>query len=101
MEKIQWIIFEFLFKGGAFEIRIDWKCDYDFNEECFPTYTFNRLDTDSNKSKAALGFNFRYANKIYQKGEEARVLYKAFGIILYLNVYGTAGKFSIYPLFTK
>lgn len=40
----------------------------------------------------------RFANKYAYEGKEQRVLYKAYGIRIIINVSGTAGKFAIIPL---
>lgn len=42
--------------------------------------------------------NSRFANKFNYDGKEQRVLYKAYGIRIIINVSGTAGKFAIIPL---
>lgn len=90
-----------LLNGGAIEVKIDWNCNYDFLDNCSPVYSFNRLDIDSTKSQTALGFNFRFANKYFSNKTEYRILYKAYGIKIYFNVYGIAGQFSIVPLLQK
>jgi P2X purinoceptor 4 len=42
--------------------------------------------------------HFRFANKFRIGDVEYRVLYKAFGIRIIINVSGIAGKFNIVPL---
>ena len=78
-------------------IEIIWDCDLDFNDsDCFPVYSFRRFDTK--ETITASGFNFRFANKYFDKNEEYRVLYKAYGLRFIINVSGTAGRFSVVPL---
>ncbi|XP_060610932.2 P2X purinoceptor 3 [Anolis sagrei] len=85
--------------GGIIGIKIGWVCDLDHSEEhCIPRYSFNRLDSVSEKSKVSRGYNFRYA-KYYKRenGTEFRTLMKAYGIRFDVLVYGNAGKFNIIP----
>jgi hypothetical protein len=47
-------------KGGLIEIQQKWKCNFDFSEEekqCFPTFTFNLLQSGSDKLSP--GINYR------------------------------------------
>ncbi|XP_053139808.1 P2X purinoceptor 3 isoform X1 [Hemicordylus capensis] len=85
--------------GGIIGIKIGWVCDLDHSwERCIPSYSFNRLDTVSEKSSASTGYNFRYAKYYKQEnGTEYRTLMKAFGIRFDVLVYGSAGKFNIIP----
>ncbi|KAH0621143.1 hypothetical protein JD844_022185 [Phrynosoma platyrhinos] len=47
-------------KGGIIGIKIGWVCDLDHSEEhCIPRYSFNRLDSVSERSKVSRGYNFR------------------------------------------
>ena len=39
------------------EIQINWDCDYDFYDSCFPEYQFVRFDSKSTETSS--GFNFR------------------------------------------
>uniref|UniRef100_A0A8D2LGD8 P2X purinoceptor n=1 Tax=Varanus komodoensis TaxID=61221 RepID=A0A8D2LGD8_VARKO len=85
--------------GGIIGIKIGWVCDLDHSwEHCIPRYSFNRLDSVSEKSKVSRGYNFRYA-KYYKQanGTEFRTLIKAYGIRFDVLVYGNAGKFNIIP----
>ena len=43
-------------------------------------------------------FNVRFANKYIDNNKEYRVLYKAYGIRIVINVSGQAGKFSLLRL---
>ena len=85
-----------LIKGGVILIDINWDCDLDFNDSCFPEYQFRRFDTK--ETNTASGFNFRFANKYYEGGVEYRVLYKAYGLRFLINVSGKAGKLDVVPL---
>ncbi|XP_052006094.1 P2X purinoceptor 3a [Xyrauchen texanus] len=92
LSKIAW-------DGGEIGINIVWKCDFDYSVEmCNPKYTFTRLDTVFEKSKASKGYNFRFA-KYYQSpdGTEYRTLHKAYAIRFEIIVSGNAGKFSAVP----
>uniref|UniRef100_A0A8D2LIL6 P2X purinoceptor n=1 Tax=Varanus komodoensis TaxID=61221 RepID=A0A8D2LIL6_VARKO len=76
--------------GGIIGIKIGWVCDLDHSwEHCIPRYSFNRLDSVSEKSKVSRGYNFRYA-KYYKQanGTEFRTLIKAYGIRFDVLVYG-------------
>uniref|UniRef100_A0A3Q0RYE3 P2X purinoceptor n=1 Tax=Amphilophus citrinellus TaxID=61819 RepID=A0A3Q0RYE3_AMPCI len=86
-------------KGGILGILIDWSCDLDWwAGNCFPKYSFRRLDNKHPVNNVAPGYNFRFA-KYYKTadGEETRTLIKAYGIRFDVIVFGTAGKFSIVP----
>jgi P2X purinoceptor 4 len=79
------------------QIEIIWNCNYDFFAKCLPKYTFRRFDSPFFATKAASGFNFRFADKFIMEGKERRVLYKAYGLRFIITVTGTAGRFSIVP----
>ena len=51
-----------------------------------------------NSSSLINKFYFRFANKFKYNNVDYRVLYKAFGIRIIINVSGIAGKFNIIPL---
>uniref|UniRef100_A0A8D0ASM0 P2X purinoceptor n=1 Tax=Salvator merianae TaxID=96440 RepID=A0A8D0ASM0_SALMN len=85
--------------GGIIGIKIGWVCDLDYSWDlCVPSYSFNRLDSVSEKNKVSPGYNFRYAKYYKQEnGTEFRTLMKAYGIRFDVLVYGNAGKFNIIP----
>jgi P2X purinoceptor 3 len=97
-------------KGASLEIKIEWQCNYDLllifhilgsPDDCLPLYSFSRLDVSSEERKAAIGYNFRFANHYYTINKDlyARTLYKAYGIRFIINVVGQAGRFSIVQFF--
>ncbi|KAG8201730.1 hypothetical protein JTE90_012791 [Oedothorax gibbosus] len=80
-------------KGATIAIIINWECNFDFKaSNCYPTYSFRRLDENSQISP---GLNFRYA---HYYGDSERTLYKAYGLKFIVNAQGRGGKFSIVPL---
>ena len=108
-------------KGAVIEIKIIWDCNYDLlQDNCKPTYTFERFDFSSKESKTVSGFNFRYlknlhtnlvtsfylfsisflsyADRIYVNNTVKRTLYKVYGIRFVINIMGRAGKFNLVQL---
>uniref|UniRef100_A0A8C7XW42 P2X purinoceptor n=1 Tax=Oryzias sinensis TaxID=183150 RepID=A0A8C7XW42_9TELE len=86
-------------KGGVIGIKISWMCDLDKSDEhCKPSYSFNRLDTMSQKNEVSPGYNFRFA-KYYkmENGTDYRTLIKAYAIRFDVIVNGNAGKFNMIP----
>ena len=65
---------------------------------CLPKYIFRRFDLPFAETSTASGFNFRFAHKYKNNQTEYRVLYKAFGLRVIINVSGTGGRFNIVPL---
>ena len=67
----------------------------DYEHLCGPSFDalFSRLDDPH--SKIAPGLNYRRAEYY---GDNARTLYKTYGIHLIVNVHGEARKFSLIPL---
>ena len=67
----------------------------DYEHLCGPLFDalFSRLDDPH--SKIAPGLNYRRAEYY---GDNARTLYKTYGIHLIVNVHGEARKFSLIPL---
>ncbi|XP_072343218.1 P2X purinoceptor 2 isoform X1 [Scyliorhinus torazame] len=84
--------------GGILGVIISWNCDLDkAASECKPHYSFRRLDSKSQGSKASFGYNFRHAKYYVENGTEYRTLIKVFGIRIDIIVHGEAGKFNIVP----
>ncbi len=79
-------------KGGVVQIEIDWNCDYDKKDSCFPKYSFIRYDIPFSAVSAASGFNFRFANKFEINSTMYRTLVKAYGLRFIISVNGKAGK---------
>jgi P2X purinoceptor 4 len=61
---------------------------------CRPDYRFRRLDNPH--AKIAPGWNFRHSDYY---GNNARTLYKSYGILFVVDVQGSAGKFNFIPFF--
>lgn len=93
--------YQMLFKGSVIEININWDCNLDFRSICYPKYSFKRFDLKFKEASASSGFNFRYSNKFRVNGTDHRIMYKAYGLRFYINVFGKAGKFDIIPLMIK
>uniref|UniRef100_A0A672ZH27 Purinergic receptor P2X, ligand-gated ion channel, 3b n=1 Tax=Sphaeramia orbicularis TaxID=375764 RepID=A0A672ZH27_9TELE len=98
-------------KVGVIGIKIGWMCDLDkSDDECNPSYSFNRLDAMSQKNAISPGYNFRFA-KYYkmENGTDYRTLVKAYAIRFDVLVNGNlivrknspCGIFCIYLLWLK
>jgi hypothetical protein len=88
--------YQMLIKGGVIVIDILWNCDLDWDDACFPTYQFHRFDTK--KTSTASGFNFRFAYKFIDNGVEHRLMCKAYGLRIFVNVMAKASRFSLWPI---
>ncbi|XP_065830397.1 P2X purinoceptor 4-like [Oscarella lobularis] len=85
-------------KGGIMGIFITWNCNLDYStSHCEPKYKFKRLDNA--KAAIAPGYSFRYPIYYFVNGVKYRQLVKAYGIRFQILVSGTAGRFSVVPLF--
>ncbi|KAM9384071.1 P2X purinoceptor 1 isoform 3-T3 [Pholidichthys leucotaenia] len=103
--KLSGFSFETIAKvGGAIGIVVDWTCNFDVDvKRCKPKYNFHGLygnPAETDKARASVGYNFRYA-KHYMDGEiKKRTLLKVFGIRLDIIVQSLARKFDIIPTLT-
>ncbi|XP_076024231.1 P2X purinoceptor 1 isoform X2 [Genypterus blacodes] len=90
--------------GGAIGILIDWTCNLDVSvKHCKPVYTFHGLygnPDETEKVKASVGYNFRYAKHYMEDKVEKRTLLKVFGIRLDIIVQTLARRFDIIPTLT-
>ncbi|XP_058482497.1 P2X purinoceptor 1 isoform X1 [Solea solea] len=90
--------------GGAIGIEIDWTCNLDVNvKHCKPQYNFHGLygnPDETDKARASVGYNFRYAKHYLENKTEKRTLLKVFGIRLDIIVQSLARKFDIIPTLT-
>ncbi|XP_068455842.1 P2X purinoceptor 1 isoform X2 [Clinocottus analis] len=90
--------------GGAIGIVVDWTCNLDVNvKHCKPQYNFHGLygnPTETDKARASVGYNFRYAKHYLENGTDTRTLLKVFGIRLDIIVNSLARKFDIIPTLT-
>ncbi|KAG7516464.1 P2X purinoceptor 1 isoform X1 [Solea senegalensis] len=90
--------------GGAIGIEIDWTCNLDVNvKHCKPKYNFHGLygnPDETDKARASVGYNFRYAKHYLEDKIEKRTLLKVFGIRLDIIVQSLARKFDIIPTLT-
>lgn len=76
--------------GSNLRLSIIWECEYGiFEKVCVPRYEFERFDK---------GFNYRDKDMFHQNGVLTRHLWKLFGLRIRIDVRGTAGKFSAFPL---
>uniref|UniRef100_A0A665U842 P2X purinoceptor n=1 Tax=Echeneis naucrates TaxID=173247 RepID=A0A665U842_ECHNA len=90
--------------GGAIGIVVDWTCNFDLHlKHCKPKYTFHGLygnPAETDKAKASVGYNFRYARHYMENSVQKRTLYKVFGIRVDIIVQSLARKFDIIPTLT-
>ncbi|CAF1305715.1 unnamed protein product [Adineta steineri] len=82
--------------GGVIHIHIDWRCNLDRSlDQCLPSYSFIRLDTQSYEEGPLPGYNFRYASHWKHENRSFRTLTKAFGLRFIVSVTGHASHFSL------
>lgn len=90
--------------GGAIGIVVDWTCNFDFDvRHCKPKYNFHGLygnPTETDKARASVGYNFRYARHYFEDRVQKRTLLKVFGIRIDIIVQSLARKFDIIPTLT-
>ncbi|XP_051903891.1 P2X purinoceptor 1 isoform X2 [Hippocampus zosterae] len=90
--------------GGAIGIVVDWTCNFDVDVKyCKPTYNFHGLygnPEETDKARASVGYNFRYAKHYMEGKEQKRTLLKVFGIRIDIIVQSLARKFDIIPTLT-
>ncbi|CAF98518.1 unnamed protein product, partial [Tetraodon nigroviridis] len=91
-------------QGGAIGIVIDWTCNLDYDvKHCKPKYNFHGLygnPSETDKTRASVGYNFRYAKHYLENNVEKRTLLKVFGIRIDIIVHSLARKFDIIPTLT-
>ncbi|XP_062261483.1 P2X purinoceptor 1 isoform X2 [Platichthys flesus] len=87
--------------GGAIGIVVDWTCNFDVAvKHCIPKYNFHGLygnPEETDKTKASVGYNFRYARHYFEDKVQKRTLLKVFGIRLDIIVQSLARKFDVIP----
>lgn len=103
--KLSGFSFETIAKvGGAIGIVVDWTCNFDFDvRHCKPKYNFHGLygnPTETDKARASVGYNFRYARHYFQDRVQKRTLLKVFGIRIDIIVQSLARRFDIIPTLT-
>nr|XP_019941491.1 PREDICTED: P2X purinoceptor 1 isoform X1 [Paralichthys olivaceus] len=90
--------------GGAIGIVVDWTCNFDVAvKHCKPKYHFHGLygnPAETDKARASVGYNFRYAKHYFEDKLQKRTLLKVFGIRLDIIVQSLARKFDIIPTLT-
>ncbi|TNN64758.1 P2X purinoceptor 1 [Liparis tanakae] len=90
--------------GGAIGIVVDWTCNLDVDvTHCKPKYNFHGLygnPAETDKTRASVGYNFRYAKHFLENSVQKRTLLKVFGIRLDIIVQSLARKFDIIPTLT-
>nr|XP_057943766.1 P2X purinoceptor 1 isoform X2 [Doryrhamphus excisus] len=90
--------------GGAIGIVVDWTCNFDVDvKHCKPTYNFHGLygnPAETDKARASVGYNFRYAKHYMEDKVQKRTLLKVFGIRIDIIVQSLARKFDIIPTLT-
>nr|XP_049597606.1 P2X purinoceptor 1 isoform X4 [Syngnathus scovelli] len=90
--------------GAAIGIVIDWTCNFDVDvKHCRPVYSFHGLygnPKEKDKTRASVGYNFRYAKHYMEGKEQTRTLLKVFGIRLDIIVQSLGRKFDIIPTLT-
>ncbi|XP_037604513.1 P2X purinoceptor 1 isoform X2 [Sebastes umbrosus] len=90
--------------GGAIGIVVDWTCNFDVDvKHCRPKYNFHGLygnPAETDKARASVGYNFRYAKHYLEDKVQKRTLLKVFGIRLDIIVQSLARKFDIIPTLT-
>ncbi|XP_069003102.1 P2X purinoceptor 1 isoform X3 [Embiotoca jacksoni] len=90
--------------GGAIGIVVDWTCNFDSDvKHCKPKYNFHGLygnPTETDKARASVGYNFRFAKHYMDEKVQKRTLLKVFGIRIDIIVQSLARKFDIIPTLT-
>ncbi|XP_018547401.1 P2X purinoceptor 1 isoform X2 [Lates calcarifer] len=90
--------------GGAIGIVVDWTCNFDVDvKHCKPKYNFHGLygnPAETDKARASVGYNFRYAKHYLEDKIQKRTLLKVFGIRIDIIVQSLARKFDIIPTLT-
>nr|XP_046265916.1 P2X purinoceptor 1 isoform X2 [Scatophagus argus] len=90
--------------GGAIGIVVDWTCNFDVDvKHCKPKYNFHGLygnPDETDKARASVGYNFRYAKHYLEDKVQKRTLLKVFGIRIDIIVQSLARKFDIIPTLT-
>ncbi|XP_034539794.1 P2X purinoceptor 1 isoform X1 [Notolabrus celidotus] len=90
--------------GGAIGIVVDWTCNFDVDvRHCKPKYNFHGLygnPTETDKARASVGYNFRFAKHYMEDRIQRRTLLKVFGIRIDIIVQSLARKFDIIPTLT-
>lgn len=90
--------------GGAIGIVVDWTCNFDVDvRNCKPKYNFHGLygnPTETDKARASVGYNFRFAKHYMEDKIQKRTLLKVFGIRIDIIVQSLARKFDIIPTLT-
>ncbi|XP_072302779.1 P2X purinoceptor 1 isoform X2 [Eucyclogobius newberryi] len=90
--------------GGAIGIVVDWTCNFDLAvQHCKPQYTFHGLygnPNETDKARASVGYNFRYARHYFEDKVQKRTLLKVFGIRIDIIVQSLGRKFDIIPTLT-
>ncbi|XP_044079441.1 P2X purinoceptor 1 isoform X3 [Siniperca chuatsi] len=90
--------------GGAIGIVIDWTCNLDVDvKHCKPKYNFHGLygnPDETDKARASVGYNFRYAKYYMEDKVQKRTLLKVFGIRIDIIVQSLARQFDIIPTLT-
>ncbi|AWP00443.1 putative P2X purinoceptor 1 [Scophthalmus maximus] len=90
--------------GGAIGIVVDWTCNFDVDvKHCKPKYNFHGLygnPAETDKARASVGYNFRYAKHYFDDNVQKRTLLKVFGIRFDIIVQSLARKFDIIPTLT-
>ncbi|CAF1072379.1 unnamed protein product [Rotaria sordida] len=87
-------------QGGLIQIEQIWKCNFDYNvknQECFPTYKFNLLQ--SGDDKLSPGVNFRFVERYRSNETDYRTTTKVYGLRFILTIAGHGGRFDIRRLF--
>lgn len=90
--------------GGAIGIVVDWSCNFDVDvRHCKPEYHLHGLygnPDETDKARASVGYNFRYARYYFEAKIQKRTLFKVFGIRIDIIVNSLARKFDIIPTLT-
>ncbi|KAK7925657.1 hypothetical protein WMY93_007967 [Mugilogobius chulae] len=90
--------------GGAIGIVVDWTCNFDVDvRHCKPKYNFHGLygnPNETDKARASVGYNFRYARHYFEDKVQKRTLLKVFGIRIDVIVQSLARRFDIIPTLT-
>ncbi|KAK7476714.1 hypothetical protein BaRGS_00032051, partial [Batillaria attramentaria] len=80
-------------EGGVFQILITWNCKVHDVDDCWPKYSFHRLDRGDHK--IFRGFHYRFADHSeLADGTIVRTLYKAIGLRLIVTVEGWCSQFD-------
>ncbi|CAF4169554.1 unnamed protein product, partial [Rotaria sordida] len=86
--------------GGLIQIEQIWECNFDYNvknQECFPIYKFNLLQ--SGDDKLSPGVNFRFVERYRSNEIDYRTTTKVYGLRFVLTIAGHGGRFDIRRLF--